>query len=80
MAFCGMECNTAKGPYQPVLNAFIDGAYFIPEIGGNDLAVATNALNLPAPVVIAAFVPAAAAAVKTAITVSARLNSLPQLY
>ncbi|KAG0555801.1 hypothetical protein M758_11G003400 [Ceratodon purpureus] len=57
-----------KGPYQPVLNAFIDGAYFIPEIGGNDLAVATNALNLPAPVVIAAFVPAAAAAVKTAIT------------
>nr|XP_024386131.1 GDSL esterase/lipase At1g09390-like isoform X1 [Physcomitrium patens]PNR46603.1 hypothetical protein PHYPA_013722 [Physcomitrium patens] len=57
-----------KGPYQPVWNAFSDGAYYIPEIGGIDLIVATSVLNLPSPVVIASFVPAAVAAVKTAIT------------
>uniref|UniRef100_A9TUX7 Predicted protein n=1 Tax=Physcomitrium patens TaxID=3218 RepID=A9TUX7_PHYPA len=58
----------SKGPYQPVWNAFSDGAYYIPEIGGIDLFVAASVLNLPSPVVIVSFVPATVAAVKTAIT------------
>lgn len=57
------------GIYAPPLDPFTLGAYYIPEIGGNDFAVATLNLNLPSAVVIGAFVPAAAAAVKQAITV-----------
>jgi len=53
----------------PVIDPFSQGAYYIPEIGGNDFAVATLSLNLPSAFVIGAFVPAAAAAVKQAITV-----------
>jgi len=52
----------------PLIDAFSQGAYYIPEIGGNDFAVATINQNLPSAVVIAAFVPDAAAAVKRAIT------------
>lgn len=52
----------------PLINPFTQGAYYIPEIGGNDFAVATLILNLPSAAVIASFVPAAAAAVKQAIT------------
>jgi hypothetical protein len=69
---CGTEFNAAKGPYQPVPFAFNESAYYFPEIGGIDIFVATSSLGLPARDVIGTFVPAAAAAVKTAITVSAR--------
>lgn len=61
LIWLGFTC-AAKGPYQPVWNAFSDGAYYIPEIGGIDLFVAASVLNLPSPVVIVSFVPATVAA------------------
>ena len=63
------------GLYPPIADRFAEGAYYISEIGGNDLFYSTSALNLSAGVVIASFVPAAADAVKQAITVSATLWS-----
>lgn len=59
---------------QPVVNAFAEGVYYMLSIGGNDVFIATSALDLPSATVIATFVPAAAAAVEKAITVSARLS------
>ena len=58
----------------PIIDAFAEGAYYIPEIAGIDFLYATSALNLSAGVVTATFVPAAAAAVKQAITVSRAIH------